>query len=199
MADSHYSIHKVANLLSFFRAELTETFEKLGLTTSPETQAYLVHMLQGYVRLDSHSAVEVGFHKPAALLLGEAMNSVGDRRIEAYRRLGDASLFSCGFFEKRLARAPVSPDYYRRVGRTAYSNLGELMEFKQPGGTFYLIFCELAQKFDTIVDALRHLSGSADSEQRLDQLIERWQRGEAFDTAHLLRLGVLPAKNTGEA
>ncbi|MFU8804762.1 MAG: hypothetical protein ACNA8W_13185, partial [Bradymonadaceae bacterium] len=111
MSDSHHSIHKVANLLGFFRNELVQAFEKLGLTTSEETQTYLIHMLQGFTRLDAKGAEEIGFYKPAAMLLGEAMNSVGDRRIEAYRRLGDASLFSCGFFGQRLARAPVSPDY----------------------------------------------------------------------------------------
>lgn len=199
MSDSHHSIHKVANLLGFFRTELVEAFEKLELTTSPETQTYLIHMLQGYARLDTQSAQELGFYKPAAMLLGEAMNSVGDRRIEAYRRLGDASLFSCGFFGKRLARAPVSADYYHKVGRTAYSNLGDLMEFKQPGGTFYVIFSELAQKFDKIVDALRHLSKTEHPEQTLYALVSNWQGEKNLDPQTLLQMGLLPTKKPGQA
>ncbi len=191
MSDSQSSIHKVANLLTYFRAELTSTFQVMGLTTTEETQAYVVHLLQGYSRLDELAIHEVGFHKPAAMLLGEAMNSVGERRIEAYRRLGDVSLFSCGFFGKHLARTPVSPGYYKSVGRTAYSRLGEIMEFKQPGGTFNLIFTELAHKFDDIVEALIHLSQPRSSQHSpYDELIMKWQRNGELDPKLLMQIGL---------
>ncbi len=191
MSNSQSSIHKVANLLAYFRAELTSTFQVLGLTTTEETQAYVVHLLQGFSRLDETAINEVGFHKPAAMLLGEAMNSVGERRIEAYRRLGDASLFSCGFFGKHLARTPVSPGYYQSVGRTAYSRLGEIMEFKQPGGTFNVVFTELAQKFDDIVEALIHLSQPRSSQRSVyDELIMQWQRSGELNPNLLMQLGL---------
>lgn len=199
MSDSQSSIHKVANLLAYFRAELTSTFQVLGLTTTEETQAYVVHLLQGFSRLDEPAINEVGFHKPAAMLLGEAMNSVGERRIEAYRRLGDASLFSCGFFGKHLARTPVSPGYYQSVGRTAYSRLGEIMEFKQPGGAFYLIFTELAHKFDDIVEALAHLSQPRSTQQSpYEELIRQWRRNGEIDPKLLFSLGLWADRGSKE-
>lgn len=148
-----HEIEPVGNLLEFFREELTLAFARTGVETSEETEAYLVHLLDGYMRIDPSSSDELGFEKPAAMILEEAMNSVGDRRIEIYRRLGDASLYNCGFFSERLQR--VGPEYYQRLGRTAYQSLGDMMGFKQPGGVFHEIYRELALKFDEVVCALR--------------------------------------------
>lgn len=147
-------IEPVASLMEFFRDELTLAFQRTGVQTSEETEAYIVHLLDGYMRLDPETSDELGFEKPAALLLEEAMTSVGDRRIEIYRRLGDASLYNCGFFAERLNRK-VGPDYYPRLGRTAYRSLEDMMGFKQPGGVFQAIYSELASKFDDVVTALR--------------------------------------------
>lgn len=156
-----HGLEQVPSLLEFFREEMTCAFERMGVQTSEETEAYLVHLLDGYTRLDPESAEEVGFEKPAAMLLEEAMSSAGDRRIEIYRRLGDASLYNCGFFGAHITRRSVSPDYYRKMGRIAYQNLGDMMGFKQPGGIFHAIFSELASKFDGIVDAFRLISGTS--------------------------------------
>lgn len=157
-----HGIEQVTSLVEFFRDELILAFERTGVETSEETEAYLVHMLDGYMRLDPESADEVGFDRPAALLLEEAMYSAGERRIEIYRRLGDASLYNCGFFSERLTRR-VSPAYYQRMGQAAYKSLEELMLFKQPGGIFHAIYNELALKFDQIVDAFKVLSGQQKS------------------------------------
>ena len=145
MTDSPHTIQQVANLLHYFRTELAEAFDALDLTTAEETQTYLVHLLEGYARNNAESAQTIGFDTPAAFILGEAMNAAGERRIDAYRRLGDASLFSCGFFVERLDRTPVKSGYYRDMGRVAYGRLGELMAYKQPGGAFHIIFEELTR------------------------------------------------------
>lgn len=162
-------IEQVGSLLEFFREELTLAFEHTGVETSEETEAYLVHLLDGYMRIDPESADELGFDKPAAVLLEEAMYSAGERRIEIYRRLGDASLYNCGFFSERLNRR-VGPAYYRRLGRTAYQSLGDMMGYKQPGGVFQAIYDELATKFDNIVDAFRMLSGTGSDSSKDDEL-----------------------------
>lgn len=196
MTNSQHSIQQVSNLFQYFRSELVSAFENLGLTTSDETQAYLAHLLEGYVRLNERSAEEVGFRKPAAFLLGEALQSAGDRRIEAYRRLGDASLFSCGFFEEHLnrSRSLVRVDYYRSMGRNAYSNLQDLMAFKAPGSAFHLIFQELTRSFDTLVEAFRVLAlGTHDTDRIRGDLFARWHRGDDVDARLLARMGLFPS------
>lgn len=200
MTDSQHSITQVANLFHYFRSELLAAFDKLGLKTSDATETYLVHLLEGFVRLDEEKAKDLGFERPAALLLGEALNSAGDRRIEAYRRLGDASLFSCGFFQAYLERrtSVVPVDYYRQMGRNAYLSLQNLMEFKAPGGAFHMIFDELAAKFDVVVEAFRVLASGTDVPSA-DFLIEQWQQGVDVDATQWLGAGFLPSGNGGDA
>ena len=200
MTDSQHSIQQVVNLLQFFRSELGNAFDKLGLTTTEETQTYLIHLLEDYVRLDEKKRQDLGFEKPAAFLLADALHTGGDRRIEAYRRLGDASLFSCGFFEEHLDRANslVPIDYYRDMGRNAYSNLQTLMKFKAPGGAFHVIFDELTRKFDTVVEAFRFLANQQ-QEPSCARLLERWQRGDSIDAKEWARFGGFPSTNGGDA
>lgn len=194
MADAQ-SIETATNLLEFFRDELTLAMRETGVNTTEETEAYLVHLLDSYSRMSPASAEELGFDKPAAHLLEEAMESVGDRRIEIYRRLGDASLYNCGFFAERLERH-VGPRYYSQLGRTAYSSLSDMMTFKQPGGIFDVIYRELCAKFDAVVEAFRWLSGKS-RRSAVDRLVDSWS-GET-DGNLLLRSGVLAAKDSGEA
>lgn len=157
MTDSTPKIEPVVSLVGFFRDELVAALKSEGVDTTEETEAYLVHLLDGYSRLDDEKAEEVGFSKPAALLLQEALHSDGEQRIEAYRRIGDASLYSCGFFTDHLQRRGVGDAYYRQVGRAAYSSLSDWMNMKQPGGIFDLIYRELTAKFDGVVGAFRIL------------------------------------------
>ncbi len=200
MTDSQCSIQQVDNLFQYFRSELSSAFERLGLSTSDETQTYLVHLLENFVRLDEKKAQDVGFEHPAAFILCEALSSAGDRRIEAYRRLGDASLFSCGFFEEYLDRSNsvVPLDYYRKMGRTAYSSLQDLMEFKAPGGAFHIIYDELTQKFDTVVEAFRFLATRRESPS-CAHLLEQWQKTGKVDAEDWAKMGLFPGKNSGDA
>lgn len=200
MTDSQHSIQQVNNLFQFFRAELTGAFDSLGLTTSDETETYLVHLLESFVRLDEHNAQDVGFEHPAAFILCEALNSAGDRRIEAYRRLGDASLFSCGFFEERLDRSNslVPLEYYRNMGRTAYSSLQSLMRFKAPGGAFHIIYDELSAKFDTVVQAFRQLATGGKA-RSYTHLLEQWQRDGELNPEDWARIGGFPGGDIGDA
>ncbi len=193
MTDSEHSIHEVADLLEYFRSELSSAFDRLGLTMSHETEGYLVHLLDGFVRPDAQTAEEIGFERPAAFILGDALESAGDRRIEAYRRLGDTSLFSCGFFEDRLDRSDsvVPLDYYRNMGRNAYASLQSLMEFKAPGGTFHVIYDELTKKFDIVVEAFQVLANHRDGPS-YSRLIEQWEQEGEIDVDAWRQIGAFP-------
>lgn len=191
MSSSKTNIEKAADLLDFFRTELKSAFAQIGFDAHEHTEAYLAHLLRGFGRLRPDH-VEVGFAKPAALLLCEAMNSAGEQRMEAYRRLGDASLFNCGFFSAHLTRRTLNEDYYRRIGQIAYQNLGDLMAFKKTGGVFGQIYFELAEKFDAFVEALRCLGRTSSSHRTpYSTLIDRLRRGEAVTTAELRQAGLI--------
>lgn len=201
MTDSQqHLLHEVDSLFEFFRSELNSAFDKLGLTTGDETEKYLVNLLENFVRLDNTNAEDIGFDQPAAYLLGDALNEGGDRRIEAYRRLGDASLFSCGFFEDHLEhRKEVVPlEYYRDMGRSAYSNLESLMKHKAPGGAFHRIYDELTAKFDTFVEAFQ-LLGNRREGPSYSKLLEQWEDDGNVDVEAWKQVDGLPGSSSGTA
>lgn len=199
MKGSQGSIQSTSNLLNYFREELKAAFDDMGLKSSENTEAYLVHLLENFVRLDPQLGKEIGFHKPAAFLLGEAMNSPGEQRIVAYRRLGDASLFNCGFFDAHLTRrGTVNSQYYRNVGRIAYGQLSDLMMFKERGGIFQQIYEELADKFDGFVEAFKWLGRPKKTQQGRDPspVLQKLRRGESLDLEDLKRAGLVPPNTT---
>ncbi|MFB6262677.1 MAG: hypothetical protein ABEL76_03470 [Bradymonadaceae bacterium] len=167
MKESQESIQTVRDARLFFRNELTAAFDEVEVDPSEETEAYLVHLLEGFTRLDSTDASTMGFDEPAAYMLGEAKQAPGGERISSYRRLGDASLFNCGFFEGYLDRRLVDPSYYQDMGRLAYHKLSELLSFKQsdPNSAFQSIFGELAVDFDRVVAAFQHLGRRIDPDR----------------------------------
>ena len=167
-------IAAATNLMDYFRQELQRAFTMLGLQPRVETEAYLVQLLEGMTRLKPGDASALGFERPAALMLGDAVFSGAEHRVEAYRKLGDACLINCGLFAARLTRRHVSERYYHQLGREAYERVGAMMERKQPGGVFSLIFDELAQQFEGAVLAVRQLTqpghGWDDAQLALERL-----------------------------
>jgi hypothetical protein len=191
MSSTKKTIEKAADLLSFFRSELKSAFTETGFEANENTEAYLAHLLENFSRFDPDTNRDVGFSRPAAYLLCEAMNSPGERRMEAYRRLGDASLFNCGFFSEHLTRRTVSAEYYRNVGQVAYKNLGDLMAFKDSGGMFQQIYHELAGKFDGFVEVLRCLGRGSANTDRSKRVLEKLRSGESVSLDELRRAGLL--------
>lgn len=183
-ANGHPSpISAASDLLEYFREELESARDVTGLEVTETTEAYLVHLLDGYTRVTAESRDELGFSRPAAFMYGDAVQGTPGRRLEAYRRLGDACLYNCGFFDARLNRRAISVTYYRAMGRNAYDHADGLMRYQ--GGTsrnpFAAIFGELAGKFDGIVATFKRLSNAmrkGDDHADLDALVERMRRGE---------------------
>jgi hypothetical protein len=195
MKDSQGPIQSTSNLLNYFREELKAAFQDVGLDSSENTEAYLVHLLENFVRLDPQLQQEIGFQRAAAFMLGDAMNSPGDQRIAAYRRLGDLTLFNCGFFDAHLTRrGTVDSQYYRNVGRVAYGQLSDLMQFKQPGGIFEQIYDELAHKFDAFVDAFKCLGRTPKTQRdrNTDAVLDKLRRGDNLDLDDLKIAGLVP-------
>jgi len=192
MSKSDQSIQTAPSLLAYFREELEGAFDELDVDASEETEAYLVHLLEGFTRIEPDFAEEVGFDKPAAFYLGEAMDSPGDERIEAYRRLGDASLFNCGFFEGYISRRLVDSEYYQDVGRHAYHKLSNLLTFKRSNEMFRGIFGELAENFERVVEAFQALGSSLqDDGVDVPEAVERqFGSGTTTDATSLQAAGI---------
>lgn len=167
MKSPQESIQCTTNLLHYFREELKIALERVGLRSSENTEAYLVYLLQSFVRVEPELRQDLGFERAAGLMLGDAMNQPGELKIEAFRRLGDASLFNCGFFDAHLTRrGAVTSQYYRNIGRIAYGQLSDLLVLKRSGEIFRQIYAELAAQFDAFVQALQYLGRGSKSAKR---------------------------------
>lgn len=208
-------IQCTTNLLQYFREELQTALKHVGLHSSQNTEAYLVYLLQSFVRVEPELRQDLGFERPAGLMLGDAMNQPGELKIEAFRRLGDASLFNCGFFDAHLTRrGAVSSQYYRNIGRIAYGQLSDLLVVKRSGEIFRQIYAELSAQFDAFVQALQYLGRASKSDKRDlsrpsaapkgapaggEDVIAKLRRGERLNFEDLRRAGWVsgadPTKN----
>src|SRR5690554_5555251 len=198
MKSPQESIQCTTNLLHYFREELKIALERVGLRSSENTEAYLVYLLQSVVRVEPELRQDLGCERAAGLMLGDAMNQPGELKIEAFRRLGDASLFNCGFFDAHLTRrGAVTSQYYRNIGRIAYGQLSDLLVVKRSGDIFRQIYAELSAQFDAFVEALQCLGrggapGATSTSQEFEDPMAKLRRGERLNLEDLRRAGWMP-------
>jgi hypothetical protein len=180
----------------------------LGATSiqpSPMAIAYLVELLSDrVVNAPVASEDEVAADAEDATLteaLFAARNADGRLRIERLRALGDRALFISGFFGDSLNRKVVDLDFYRNIGRVAYSDLaGHIDRLGEPSWTE--LYQELALRFRDFVDVLAEISDRTLGSQP-DNLLRLYERyiltRSNRDRDRLLRLGcVLPELTDGD-
>jgi hypothetical protein len=139
--------------------------------------------------------------KPLAHMLAEALEAPStSARQRALQRLGDVSLFIAGFFARSFARKLIDIDYHIAMGGNAYSSLADSMQRSVSGRSIAVIYAELAQKFQRLVDALNEVSEMSYVHTDADilRLYEIWMK-TGSQRAHglLSRLGVQPVKHGG--
>ena len=139
--------------------------------------------------------------RPLAHMLAEAVDApTPGARNRSLQRLGDVSLFIAGFFARSFARKLVDIDYHIAMGGNAYSSLADTMQRSSSGRTVAMIYAELAQKFQRLVDALNEVSEMSYQHTDADilRLYEVWLKtGSARAHGLLNKLGVQPVKQGG--
>lgn len=159
MSTSSLSLIHARNLQAYFYQELERITRDQPLSASIEAQAYVVHLLDEYARPSTTQRAHLGFDRAASLMLYDANRASAGAQLEAYRNLGDACLYHCGFFAAQLERRQmVRKHYYQRLGQQAYAMLARLMRGTHSGEVFCGIFRDLAACFDDFVAALNTLS-----------------------------------------
>lgn len=158
------------------------------VTSSEETEFYLVKLLEGYARADRD-----WFDRPLALDYLESFHSPVVHRYGKLKRVGDTALFVSGLFMESLEGKLVSTDYYMQLGRTAYTHLSELSS--DVGTPRADLFAELAERFADFVRVLAEISFESlfRGDVHTLRVYTRWlyARGER-DARWLLRHGVIP-------
>jgi hypothetical protein len=179
----------------YFRELVTEALEKQKLTTQPETEFYLVNLLNKFMTTDrlysrdSDGSVREG---SLAIMVKEALEQPQPQAQSAlFRHIGDVSLYVAGYFQDSLNRKLVDVDYYIDMGGTAYQNVAA----RSDETTLKSLYLELADKFGSLVDVLAQVSDKTTPKTEKDilRMYELWVRTRSERAAKALQeAGILP-------
>lgn len=195
MGENKKSITLIAQPQAYFHELVTETLGKQQVATKPETEFYLVNLLNQFMTTDRlYSTNENGERReePLVLMVKEALEQ---REVEAqsaiFRQVGDFSLYVGGFFQDSLIRKLVDVDYYIEMGRSAYSQVAVRTEEH----ALQSLYGELSQKFDRFIEVLAEISDktSIRTEKDILRLYELWVRTKSERAAKALQeAGIIP-------
>src|SRR3954471_10453501 len=117
----------VAQPQDYFRELVTEAMGKQKISTQPETEFYLVNLMNQFMttdRLYARNPEGVVRDEALAILVKEALEQPKPQAQSAlFRHIGDVSLYVAGFFQDSLNRKLVDVDYYIDMGGTAYKQV----------------------------------------------------------------------------
>ena len=194
----------VNNLREFFHDAMQTALQKQRVAVDQHTEHYVVNILTMFARSEElYERTSEGIRlKPLAHMLADAVEAQTSRqRDQALRRLGDVSLFIAGFFAQSFARKLVDIDYHIAMGGRAYGTLADTARASVRNQAFALVFAELAQKFQSLVDVLNEVAEMAYTHSNRDilRLYEIWMKtGSRRALGLLQKLGVEPVATTRE-
>jgi hypothetical protein len=172
----------------YFRELVTEVVSHRKLRIQPETEFYVVCLLERFLErgeLYAEGPDGSAELEPLALLLLRALEESRTRRWQGLQKVGDTSLFVAGFFSDSLARAPVGSGYYVSMGESAYRALASS---RVPTGRAE-VFGEMSERFEDFVDVLAEIAEMQDlrSNRGLVRLYERFLHTGSRRVAEQLR------------
>jgi hypothetical protein len=187
----------------FFEHQLARAKLERHCETSDIVDAYLVALLVDHV-LPSRR-MSLVYDRSIVLLLAEALSWHGAKRLRRLRMLGDAVLFTSGFFEERLVRAGTDPEYVQGLGARAYAEAGRTLKVAGrhvDASRVPDLFAELSDAFPALVEVIREIAFSLEANVPHDELgtlslYERWLATGSTTLAHALaERGVVPIRET---
>jgi hypothetical protein len=188
----------VAQPQDFFRELITDALGRQQLAVKPETEFYLVNLLNQFITTDRlYTTNEQGSKRdePLALMLKEALEQPDPQtRAKLFRHIGDVSLYVGGYFQESLNRKLVDVDYYIDVGGRAYLHVASRAEEQN----HRILYEELSAKFPSLIDVMAEVSDftKPKNEKDLLRLYEVWVRTRSERAARALKeAGILPNEN----
>ncbi|MBC7690387.1 MAG: hypothetical protein H7222_01345 [Methylotenera sp.] len=195
------SLTLVTQPQAYFHELVQEALGHHQLKPQPETEMYLVNLLNQFMTTDRLYARDSEGHlkeEPLAFMVRDALEQ---DRPEAQRillrQVGDVSLYTAGFFQDSLNRKFVDLDYYIDMGGTAYKQVAARAEEQ----VLRSLYEELAHKFASFVEVLAAVSDrtAQKSEKDLLRMYELWIRTKSERAAKALQAaGILPTDSTNK-
>lgn len=196
MGDDKSSLTLVAQPQDFFRELVTEAMGRQKVSAQPETEFYLVNLLNKFIKTDRlymRDPDGSSREEPLALMVKEALEEpVPSAQSARFRHIGDVSLYVGGFFQDSLNRKLVDVDYYIDMGGVAYRQVAARCTDEE---ILRAVYEELAEKFATFVEVFANVSEKTTprTEKDLLRLYELWVRTRSERAAKALQeAGILP-------
>ena len=181
MRASKPSLQLVVQPQGYFYELVTHALSKQHVSTRPETEFYLVNLLNQFMNASQLT------EQPLALLIKEALEQPHPQKQgEQFKKVGDLSLYVAGYFQDSLNRKLVDVDYYIDMGGNAYQQVAN----RAPEEALRRTYLELADKFSSFVDVLADVSEATQppkSEKDILRLYEVWVRTKSERAAKALQ------------
>ncbi len=143
-----------------------------------DLESYLVFLLMRFTdRPEMVNAV-------LALEFLSGVASLGSLRRERLRDVGDQCLIYSGLFPRQAERRCVNLGYFVGMGRTAYQQLSDVMQYQHSE-----LFGQLAQAFVALMDVLQMVRELGEDRPSLDLLgaMESWSETGSRFALHVLQ------------
>ena len=183
----------------FFYELVTDALSTLRVETRPETEFYLVNLLNQFVSADNLYARDASGQakeEPLAVLIKEALESpaTSHQRL-MFRHVGDVSLYTAGYFRESLHRKSAPLDYYISMGGQAYRQVAQ----REGETQLQVMYQELSEKFSAFVEVLSKVGEKtnflAKNELDLMRLYEIWLKTKSERAAKALQeAGINPVE-----
>ncbi len=193
------------SLDGFFREALSVALVERKVAATPPTEHYLVALLADFAHPDE--LAQETFERPLSVLLAEALNLTGRERFDRLRTLGDAVLYTSGFFLEHLKNRGVRLGYVSSLGARAYDGAASMLRKADrgsgEGARAPELFEELADNFTpyaevfaTLADGL--LARSAHGSSGALRIYEKWLETGSLELSRALAArGITPVRGGG--
>lgn len=193
------------DLRGFFHERLSLALEERKVAATQPAEHYLVALLSDFAHPDE--LTQATFERPLSLLLAEALELAGRERFDRLRTLGDAVLYTSGFFFDHLRTRGVPLAYVSSLGARAYDSAASMLRRVDTGGGGARapeLFEELAHNFTVFAEVLSTLANgllarsATGSDASALKLYEKWLETGSNELARALASrGIAPVRGHG--
>lgn len=185
--DRSNSLQLVVETKDFFRELLSDAFKRKSVAAEPETEFYLVSLLERFL-VSTNLQTD-----PITFMFKNAIDTPSpEAQANLFRRAGDTSLYMAGFFQENLARRSVDMNYYIELGGRAYGYAAACLEERPLRRTL----SDLSERFGTFVSVIgevKQKTTPTQSESDLLRLYQTWMNTGSQQVAQLLQsAGIVP-------
>jgi hypothetical protein len=182
---------------AYFIDRVEGALERLKFAPLPLSRHYLVDLLQHFMFSSNLFPTDEETGRARRETLAEmyfkAQSATPPQRFDLLKKLGDSSLYICGFFGDSLTRKIVDIDYYVDMGGVAYAALST----SASNENLAQVYGEYALRFPEFVDVLTYISQDSriQTNEDLLRLYDRYlSTGSRLAEEQLLEKGLLNAE-----